>query len=105
VAFALALPFALPLHAVRAVDWAVLAYLGIFQIALAYVLLAAGIRRVRAFEASLLLLLEPLLNPVWTFLSLGERPGPWSLAGGALILSATTLKSWLDARTEAVVAA
>ena len=55
-------------------------------------------RRVPAFEASLLLLLEPVLNPVWAWLVHGERPGAWSLAGGALILAATAVKTWLDAR-------
>ena len=54
--------------------------------------------RVPAFEASLLLLLEPVLNPVWAWLAHGERPGGWSLAGGALILVATATKTWLDAR-------
>jgi hypothetical protein len=42
-----------------------------------------------AVEASLLILLEPVLNPVWTFILTGERPGPWALAGGGLILLAT----------------
>ncbi len=35
------------------------------------------------------MLLEPVLNPIWTFLFAGERPGPWALAGGAIVLAAT----------------
>ena len=50
-----------------------------------------------ALEASLLLLLEPVLNPVWAWIAHGERPGAWSLAGGAVILLATLGKTWLDA--------
>jgi drug/metabolite transporter (DMT)-like permease len=92
------LPLALPLGPTRPVDWATLAYLGVVQVALAYVALTRGMRRVPALEASLLLLLEPVLNPVWAFLAHGERPGSWALIGGAVILSATTAKAWLDSR-------
>jgi len=92
------LPFALPLAQSRAVDWALVSFLGVFQIALAYFFLIRGLENVRAFEASLLLLLEPVLNPVWAWMVHGERPGNWSLAGGAVILLATVVKSWVDAR-------
>lgn len=94
----LCLPFALPLPAAPPADWAILAYLGVFQIALAYRLITAGIREVPAFEASLLVLIEPVLNPVWTWLVHGERPGPWALAGGGVILGATLAKTGLDLR-------
>jgi drug/metabolite transporter (DMT)-like permease len=101
-AFAIALPFALadpaPLARAGAADWAVVAYLGAIQIALAYVLLTRAIRRVEAIEASLLLLVEPVLNPLWTWLALGEEPGRWALAGGAVILAATAGKAAFDAR-------
>ena len=46
-----------------------------------------------AFELSLLLLLEPVLNPVWSWLVHGETVGTWSLAGAALILVATVVHS------------
>jgi drug/metabolite transporter (DMT)-like permease len=39
-----------------------------------------------------------VLSPVWTWLVHGERPGPWSLAGGAILLVATTAKTWNDSR-------
>lgn len=97
LAFLACLPMALPAQA-GAVDWAVVSYLGVFQIAAAYVLLTAGIRHVPALEASTLLLLEPALNPFWAWLVHGERPGIWSLAGGALILGATIFKTWRDSR-------
>jgi drug/metabolite transporter, DME family len=93
-----ALPMALPLGGHGAVDWAVVAYLGVFQIALAYVLVTSALRHIPALEASLILLIEPVLNPVWAWIFQGERPGAWALVGGAIILGATTLKGWLDAR-------
>jgi len=101
LAAAAALPLSLPLPPSRATDWLVLAFLGLFQIALAYVLLSRGLGGVPALEASLLLLLEPVLNPLWAWLVHGERVGPRVLAGGAMILTATLLNSWHDARLAA----
>jgi drug/metabolite transporter (DMT)-like permease len=98
VAFLACLPGLLPLHA-SGTDVAIVLYLGAFQIAAAYFFLTRGLRSVPVLEASLLLLLEPVLNPVWAWLVHGERPGPWSLTGGAVILVATAVKSWDDART------
>jgi len=87
------LPWALPVHSMLTKDWLTIGYLGVFQIALAYVFVSRSMRHVPALEAALLLLLEPVLNPVWAWAIHGERPGAWSLAGGALILIATTLKA------------
>ncbi len=101
LAAAASLPLSLPLPSSRATDWLVLAFLGLFQIALAYVLLSRGLGGVPALEASLLLLLEPVLNPLWAWLVHGERVGPRVLAGGAMILTATLLNSWHDARLAA----
>jgi drug/metabolite transporter (DMT)-like permease len=101
LACAASLPWSLPLPPSVAGDWAVLAFLGLFQIGFAYILLTRGIGRVPALEASLLLMLEPVLNPLWAWLVHGERPGPRVFAGGALILAATLLNSWHDARLAA----
>lgn len=92
------LPMALPVVQSRPTDWLLLGYLGVFQIAFAYFFLIKGLVRVRAFEASLLLLLEPVLNPIWAWMVHGERPGAWSIAGAAVILLATLAKSLVDAR-------
>lgn len=93
------LPMALPVASSRPADWLLIGYLGVFQIALAYYFLLRGLERVRAFEASLLLLLEPVLNPIWAWLVHGERPGTWSIAGALVILLATLAKSFLDVRS------
>jgi DME family drug/metabolite transporter len=87
------LAMALPVGDARPVDWAVILYLGIFQIGLAYVLVTRGIRKVRAIEVSLLLLVETALNPVWSWLLLGETASALAIAGGALIVGATVLQS------------
>ena len=87
-----AAPFAWPFGAgatVTAMDWLAVGYLGVFQVGLAYVLLARGLRGVPALEASLLILVEPALTPIWAGLMHDEWPGALSAAGGALIVGAT----------------
>ena len=94
VACLVALPWMLPLPEATAAEWGTLVYLGVVQVGLAYVCLTIAMRRLPALEASLLLLLEPVLNPVWTWLVRDEMPGTWTLAGGAVILGATALRTW-----------
>ena len=93
-----ALPFALPLSDAPVAEWATLVYLGVFQVGLAYVCLSTAIRRLPALEISLLLLLEPVLNPVWTWLIRGEAAGGWTILGGAVIITATAIRAVHDAR-------
>ena len=98
LAFVAVLPWIWPLPAAGALDWLALGWLGVFQIGLAYLFLTKGLGRVPALEASLLLLVEPVLNPFWTWLVHGENPGGWPIAGGALVLAAITVKALADAR-------
>jgi drug/metabolite transporter (DMT)-like permease len=93
VAFVACLPLALPVGPSRPLDWILLAYLGVVQIGFAYVFLTSGVRHVPALEASLLLLLEPALNPLWAFLVHGERPGAWSIGGGAIVMASTAARA------------
>lgn len=82
-------------------DVGLLVFLGVFQLGLAYTLFHRGLRETPAVEASLLILLEPVLNPVWTFLFAGEKPGPWALVGGAIILLATAWRTLLGSGSSA----
>ena len=91
IACAAALPMALPIATATRTDWLVVAFLGVFQIALAYVFMVRGMRGVGALEASLLLLLEPVLTPLWAWLVHGEEPTLWALAGGGIIVAATAI--------------
>ncbi len=73
--------------------------LGVFQIGLAYFLFTYGVRHgVRSLDASIIGFLEPLLNPIWVFLLLGERPSNWAILGGLIIISAITLHTLRSAR-------
>jgi DME family drug/metabolite transporter len=89
ITFLVCLPLALPVSGAGVADWLVIAWLGVVQIGLAYLLVTAGLQAVPAFEAALLLLLEPVLNPVWAALVQGEIPSGWALLGGAVILGAS----------------
>jgi drug/metabolite transporter (DMT)-like permease len=98
LAAAICLPLALPLARPSATDWMILGYLGVFQIALAYVWLTRAAPHVPALEVSLLLLVEPVLNPFWTWLVHGERPGMWAVLGGALILLSALVQAVVTRR-------
>lgn len=93
LAFLICLPFAVPVAGATAVDAAMVAYLGLVQIGLAYVLMTRGIRGVPAVEASMLLLLEPALSPIWAWVIHGEEPGVLPLLGGAVILAAMIVRA------------
>lgn len=101
MAFAFSAYDAFPIEGARALDWWLVVYLGAIQIGLAYVFITRGMRDVPALETSLLLLVEPVLSPVWAWLVLAETPPPLALAGGAVILSATAVHSLTRSDREA----
>ena len=76
-------------------SWLGLVLLGVFQLGLSYVLYTEALKRISALEGILIASIEPILNPLWVFLALGERPGPWALIGGAIVLIAVTGRSLL----------
>lgn len=88
----------MPAPRITGVSIAAIVALGVFQIGMAAVLLSWGIKRVSAIQGSIIAGLEPVFNPLWVFLALGERPSPNSLAGGAIILLAVILSSIVTAR-------
>lgn len=94
IAFAVALPLAVPLGQHGSQDWAILGFLGVVQIGLGYLLFTRAMSGVTALEASLLLMLEPVLNPLWTWLVHGEVPGAMAVLGGSLVLGATLARAW-----------
>jgi drug/metabolite transporter (DMT)-like permease len=79
--------------------WGALVTLGLFQQAAAYLLYARAIRHATALEATLIPVIEPILSPVWVALAFGEWPGPWALAGGAIVLGAVSGRATLLRRT------
>jgi drug/metabolite transporter (DMT)-like permease len=75
------------------------AYLGVVQIGIAYTLFTTAMARgVRSLDAGIVCYVEPVLNPVWVFLVLGERPSSWALVGGAIIVAAVVSHMLLEHR-------
>lgn len=72
----------------------VLAGYGTIQMAIPYWLVARGMRSVDPQEAGSIMLLEPLLNPLWAYLVSGERPPPLTFVGGACILGGLAWRYW-----------
>jgi drug/metabolite transporter (DMT)-like permease len=74
-------------------------YLGVVQIGLAYTLFTAAMARgVRSLDAGIVGYIEPVLNPIWVFFVLGERPAQWALVGGAIIVVAVVCHMLMEAR-------
>ena len=74
-------------------DLAAFAYLGVIQQAGGALLFIAGIKGVSALEGALLTLFEPLLTPLWAYLAVQERLGPWAGVGATMVLAATVWRS------------
>lgn len=75
-----------------------IAMLGLFQVGLAAILFSAAIKRVTAVSANLIAVIEPVFNPIWVFLALGEKPGANAIIGGVIIILAVTGASIISAR-------
>ena len=84
------LPFIIPNPSVwTSKDILAVVILGVFQIGLAYYLFTYGVANgVRSLDASIIGFIEPMLNPVWVFIFLGEKPSSWAILGGIIIIAA-----------------
>lgn len=98
----LGLPFIFAAKFPAAESWIALALLGTLQLGLSYVLYTIAIKRVTALEATLIPLLEPVLNPLWVMLLLNEQPGPWALLGAVVVIGAVLARSMAMLRRSAV---
>lgn len=92
--FVLMLPF-MGRPEITAVNIGIILFMGIFQLGLAYILYSIAIPHVPALEATIITVLEPILNPVWVMLFYGEKPGIRTIIGGAIVLLAISGKDVL----------
>jgi DME family drug/metabolite transporter len=81
-------------------SFAILLFLGVFQIAIAYLLFVKGLQHVGAVEASLTGMIEPIANPLWVFVIAGERPSAFALTGAAIVLAAIAWHTVKSGRSE-----
>ncbi|PYS99915.1 MAG: hypothetical protein DMF63_09585 [Acidobacteria bacterium] len=87
-------------------DWFAVSFLGIIQIGIAYILFIKGVTAgTRPLDASIIGFIEPLLNPVWVFLFIGEAPSRWALIGGALIITTVVVHTLVQYRLRPIPAA
>jgi drug/metabolite transporter, DME family len=90
------------LSTITLADFGSVAFLGIFQIGIAYILFIKGVTLgTRPLDASIIGFIEPLLNPVWVFLIIGERPSNWAILGGAIIIVTVVVHTVVQPRTSA----
>lgn len=87
------IPFILDLEPLSFSDVWMVTFLGVFQIAFAYAFFSYGLKRIIAVEASIIGMLEPVLNPIWVFIGYGESPSGWAIVGGLIIISAIVAKT------------
>jgi drug/metabolite transporter (DMT)-like permease len=86
-------------HGISAEDYARVAYLGVVQIGFAYLLFTLAMARgVRSLDAGIIGYVEPVLNPIWVFLFLGERPSGWAIIGGAIIIASVIAHTLLETK-------
>ncbi|NLM75919.1 MAG: EamA family transporter [Clostridiaceae bacterium] len=74
-------------------EWLYLFVLGVFQLGIPYILFSLAIKYATALEASLITIIEPILNPLWVLIFLGEKPGISAIIGGIVVISAVTFRS------------
>lgn len=92
------LPFLLKGPTPTSTDILYLVILGVFQIGISYILYAKAVRYVSALEATLVPVIEPILNPIWVMLFFGEVPSKYAFMGGAVVLTAILVHSVLTVR-------
>jgi drug/metabolite transporter (DMT)-like permease len=97
VTFLIASPWMFPILRIEA-NGPRLLLLGSVQLTIPYLLYSLAIRRVRALDASIISIIEPILNPVWVMLAIGERPAFWSIVGGFIVLATSLTRSLLASR-------
>jgi drug/metabolite transporter (DMT)-like permease len=86
-------------------NWVIIVYLGVFQIGFAFLFFTSAIKHVPAIEATLISTLEPVLNPIWVFLFIGEEPGRFALIGALIVLTGVAINAISGARPQPVVPA
>jgi drug/metabolite transporter (DMT)-like permease len=75
-----------------------LVLLGIFQMGLPSLLYGRGVRGVSAISSALITMIEPVMNPVWVAIFIGELPSSRAIAGGCIIVLCVTLRTVLKVR-------
>jgi drug/metabolite transporter, DME family len=89
----ISVPFLFSMNGLSFSNLWMVAFLGIFQIGIAYAIFSYGLKRVYAIEASLISMIEPVLNPIWVLIGYGEVPSLLAVIGGIIVISAISIRT------------
>ncbi len=103
ITFLIASPWTFPISKIEQ-NGPPLLLLGIAQLTIPYLLYSLAIRHVRALDASIISIIEPILNPIWVMLATSEYPSFWSIVGGALVLMTSLTRSLIASRNTPALA-
>ena len=81
-------------------DWIIIFVLGIIQLGIPYILYTMALRYVQAIDAILVSMIEPILNPVWVYLFVGEKIGEWAFVGGVMVLLGSVGRALIKLKIE-----
>ncbi len=95
---AVGIPFLLWSPTPTTTDMTILLVLGVVQLGIPYVLYGIAVRYVTALEASMVPVIEPILNPVWVALVMHEVPSRYSVIGGSIVIAAVMWHTWMSVR-------
>ncbi len=97
ITFVIALPWMFPILNIEQ-NGPRLLVLGVVQLTIPYLFYSVAIRHVRALDASIISVIEPILNPIWVMMATSERPTFWSIIGGSIVLATSLMRSLLASR-------
>lgn len=83
-------------------QWPLLIAFGALQLGLPYALFSRSLRVLPSHEGSAIVLIEPILVPVWAYLTMGELTPPWTIAGASLIFAGLIMKLAIPERKPAI---
>ena len=98
ITFVFALPFIVKAGVPSVTGMTGLVLLGVFQMGIPSLLYGRGVRGVSAISTALITMIEPVMNPVWVAIFIGELPSPRAVLGGCVILLCVTLRTVLKVR-------
>ena len=78
--------------------WMYIIIMGVFQLGFGYIFFSLGIKQSSATSSSIIATLEPILNPLWVFIFLGEKPSILALIGGMIVLLTVTIYNTIVTR-------
>ena len=90
------IPFITDMNSISVQDFAMVSFLGVFQIAFAYALFSYGLKRIIAVEASIISMFEPVLNPIGVFIGYVYIPSFYAIIGGIIIMTAITVRTLIS---------